>query len=285
MPDPEKLQTLLYRATDAVRQTPGRRGRFVEIKDADEIIIAGDMHGHIANFQAVYKAADLASHPRRHLVLQEVVHGKFYYPTGGDKSHQLLDLFSALKCQFPRQVHLLMGNHELSQWTDRPVMKNDADLNTLFKDGVEAAYGPKWGPEIYAGYMRLFGVLPLALRTNNRLFISHSLPRPRFLESFDLRHLETDSFAASDLNVGGSVYELLWGRDCKAEHSRAFLNKVEADWLVSGHIAFDEGFAFPSDHHLIVDCCASPAAYAHLSLKEPLTPATFRSSLRMINAQ
>ena len=40
MPDPEKLQTLLYRATDAVRQTPGRRGRFVEIKDADEIVIA-----------------------------------------------------------------------------------------------------------------------------------------------------------------------------------------------------------------------------------------------------
>lgn len=285
MPDPEKLNNMLYRAADAVRSTPGRRGRFVEIADADEVLVIGDLHGHIGNFQFVYKAAELAKNPRRHLVLQEVVHGKFFYPNGGDKSHQLLDLFSALKCQFPKQVHLLMGNHELSQWTDRPVMKNDADLNTLFKDGVENAYGPKWGPEIYAGYMRLFGVLPLALRTQNRIFISHSLPRARHLNQFELRHLETDSFGASDLNVGGSVYELLWGRDTKPEHSRSFLNKVDADWLVSGHIAFDEGFAFPSEHHLIVDCCSSPAAYAHLSLKEPLTVETFRSSLRMIHAE
>lgn len=285
MPDPEKLNNMLHRVTDAVRQTPGRRGRFVELTDADEVIVAGDMHGHIGNFQTVYKAADLAKNPRRHLVLQEVVHGKFHYPNGGDKSHQLLDLFTALKCQFPRQVHLLMGNHELSQWTDRPVMKNDADLNTLFKDGVNNAYGPKWGPEIYAGYMRLFGVLPLALRTTNRIFISHSLPRPKYADRFELKQLEAESFTPADFDVAGPVYELLWGRDVKTEHSRAFLNKVDADWLVSGHIAFDEGYSFPSEHHLIVDCCASPAAYAHLDLKSPLTIDTFRSSLRMINAE
>ena len=31
------------------------------------------------------------------LVLQEVIHGKFRYPDGGDKSHQLLDLVAALR--------------------------------------------------------------------------------------------------------------------------------------------------------------------------------------------
>ncbi|WP_020471337.1 metallophosphoesterase [Zavarzinella formosa] len=285
MPDPDKLLTMLYRVADAVRQTPGRRGRFVELRDIDELIVAGDMHGHIGNFQAIYKIADLAKNPRRHLVLQEVIHGTFHYPTGGDKSHQLLDLFSALKCQFPKQVHLLMGNHELSQWTNRPVMKNDADLNTLFMEGVNTAYGPEKGPGIYAGYMRLFGVLPLALRTSNRIFISHSLPRPKHLDRFDLRHLETDSFPAEDLTVGGSVYELLWGRDTKADHSRAFLNKVSADWLVSGHIAFETGYSFPSEHHLIVDCCDAPAAYAHLPTVVSLTTDTFRSSLRMLHAE
>ena len=285
MPDADKLLTMLYRVAEAVRQTPGRRGRFVELRDADDVVVAGDLHGHLGNFQAVYKAADLANHPRRHLVLQEVVHGKFYYPAGGDKSHQLLDLFTALKLQFPERVHLLMGNHELAQWTGRPVMKNDADLNALFEDGVTAAYGPEKGEAVYAGYLRLFGVLPLALRTANRVFLSHSLPRARALERFDLRHLETDAFPPEDLTAGGSVYELLWGRDTKPDHSRAFLDKVNADWLVTGHIAFDAGYSFPSAHHLIVDCCSSPAAFAHLSTTAPLTAETFRASLRVVGAE
>ena len=211
--------------------------------------------------------------------------GRKWQPKCEIMIHPDADLFTALKLQFPERVHLLMGNHELSQWTGRPVMKNDADLNALFEDGVTAAYGPEKGEAVYAGYLRLFGVLPLALRTANRVFLSHSLPRARALERFDLRHLETDAFPPEDLTAGGSVYELLWGRDTKPDHSRAFLDKVNADWLVTGHIAFDAGYSFPSAHHLIVDCCSSPAAFAHLSTTAPLTAETFRASLRVVGAE
>jgi hypothetical protein len=253
----------------------------VPLQDADEVLIAGDMHGHIANFQAIYQAADLAKNPRRHLVLQEVVHGPFFYPLGGDKSHQLLDLFAALKNQFPRQVHLLMGNHELAQWTDRFIMKDERDLNALFRAGVEEAYG-EHGAAIYAAYMRLFGVLPLALRTSNRIFISHSLPRGKAVDAFELRHLETEAFSPADLTVGGSVYELLWGRDTRPETCAAFLKKVECDWLVSGHIAQEAGYAWPNRQQLIVDCCERPAAYTLLSTKRPITAEEFTNSLRLL---
>jgi hypothetical protein len=282
MPDPDRLLRTLYKAADAVRQTPGRRGRFVQLQDAAEVLVAGDMHGHVGNFQAVHKAADLANHPRRHLVLQELVHGKFLYPSGADKSHQLLDLFAALKCQYPRQVHMLMGNHELAQWTDRLIMKNDKDLNEVFMAGVVEAYGPEKGPEIYGGYMRLFGVLPLALRTANRVFISHSLPREKCRDKFDLRLLETDVFPAEDLNVNGFVYELLWGRDTRAENCDAFLKTVDCDYLVSGHIVCDAGFATPNPKQIIVDCCDSPAAYALLPTDRPLSPEEFRGSVHLL---
>jgi hypothetical protein len=284
MPDPDRLLRTLYKATDAVRQTPGRKGRFVELQGATEVLVAGDMHGHLGNFQTIYKTADLAKHPYRHLVLQEVVHGKFLYPAGGDKSHQLLDLFAALKCQFPLRVHMLLGNHELAQWMNRLVMKEDRDLNAVFLDGVREAYGPKKGPEIYNGYLRLFGALPLALRTPNRIFISHSLPREKALETFELRHLETDAFPTEDLTVGGSVFELLWGRDTRAETCAAFLRKVDADWLVSGHIACEAGFARPNPRQVIVDCCDSPAAYALLPADRPITADEFAASVRLLNA-
>jgi hypothetical protein len=284
MPDPDRLLRTLYKATDAVRQTPGRTGRFIQLQGATEILVAGDMHGHVGNFQAVYKAADLTKHPYRHLILQEVIHGKLFYPGGGDKSHQLLDLFAALKCQFPLQVHMLLGNHELAQWTNRLVMKEDRDLNAAFLDGVREAYGAKKWSEIYNGYLRLFGALPLALRTANRIFVSHSLARGKALDSFELRHLETDAFPPEDLTVGGSVFELLWGRDTRAETCAAFLQKVESDWLVSGHIACEAGFARPSPRQIIVDCCDTPAAYALLPANRPLTADEFAASVRVLDA-
>ncbi|HJZ92985.1 MAG TPA: metallophosphoesterase [Gemmataceae bacterium] len=282
MPDPDRLLRTLYKAADAVRQTPGRKGRFVQIHDVEEVLVAGDLHGHLGNFQAVYKLADLANHPRRHLVLQEAIHGKTRYPGGGDKSHQLVDLFAALKCQLPRQVHLLMGNHELAQWTNRMIIKDEKDLNALFREGVTEAYGAEKAPQIYDAYLRLFGLLPLGLRTPNRVFISHSLPREKAVDRFELRHLETDSFPAEDLTLGGSVYELVWGRDTRAETCAAFLKKVDCDWLVSGHVACEGGYANPNPRQIILDCCDNPAAYALLPADRPLTAEEFTGSVRVL---
>jgi hypothetical protein len=232
----------------------------------------------------VYQAADLGKNPKRHLVLQEIIHGKLTYPGGGDKSHQLVDLFAALKCQYPRQVHMLLGNHELAQWTNRLVMKEDRDLNAIFKEGVIEAYGAGKGPEIYNTYLRLFGAMPLAIRTANRVFISHSFPREKHLNRFELRHLETDAFPQEDLRVGGPVYELLWGRDTRESNCAAFLKKVDSDWLVSGHVACDAGFEFPNSRQLILDCCDRPAAYALLPANHPLTAEDFKASVRTIES-
>ena len=127
MPQPERLLPLLRRAAEAFRATPGRRGHVVQLGDAAEVCVAGDLHGNVANFARLLQVADLAARPRRHLVLQEVIHGKFRYPDGGDKSHQALDLLAALTCQFPGRVHFLPGNHELSQWTNRRIGKDRAN--------------------------------------------------------------------------------------------------------------------------------------------------------------
>jgi len=149
MPDPVRILSTLRRAIQCFRQTPGRRGRVVDLQDVDEVLVAGDLHGNLENFRQLLTRANLAQNPRRHFVLQEVVHGPYFYPAGGDKSHQLLDLTAALKCQFPRQVHFLLGNHELAQCTQRRVSKGDLDLNEVFREGVGTAYGGR-APEVYA---------------------------------------------------------------------------------------------------------------------------------------
>src|SRR5947209_11204987 len=133
MPDADRLLSTLRRAATAFRATPGRRGRVVTLPAGAEVFVSGDLHGNVENFRLLLKHADLGNHSRRHFVVQELVHGTFRYALGGDKSHQLLDVTAALKCQYPDRVHYLLGNHELAQWTNRRIAKNDEDLLELFK--------------------------------------------------------------------------------------------------------------------------------------------------------
>jgi hypothetical protein len=270
MPDPERILGTLRRAIQSFRETPGRRGRVVSLHGASEVLVSGDLHGNLENFRRLLTRANLASNPQRHFVLQEVIHGPYHYPAGGDKSHQLLDVMAALKCQFPRQVHFLLGNHELAQYTQRRVAKGDVDLNQSFREGVGTAYGSR-APEVYGAYQELFAVVPVALRTPNRILLSHSLPPASRLEDFDPAALERDVSTEADLVPGGSVHALVWGRDTRLETVAAFLTKMDADLLISGHVPCDNGFDTPNERQLILDSLGSTAGYCLFPTDRSLT--------------
>jgi hypothetical protein len=281
MPSPQRMLTFLRQALALVRATPGRKGHTVELTNCSDVLVTGDLHGHVGHFQALLKTADLENHPRRHFVMQEAIHGKFRYPNGGDKSHQLVDLFAALKCQFPNRVHYIPGNHELAQWTARPVMKADENLNRLFEEGVRTGYGPEAGPEVYQAYLELFQTLPLALRAPNGVLMCHTLPSARAMALFDPVKLEREQFEPADLEPGGTVHSLLWGRDTSPTTIADFLAKMGADFLVSGHIASDTGYLIPNDRQVIVDCSESPAGFILFPADKPLTHTELAACIRV----
>jgi hypothetical protein len=272
MPDPIRLLGTLHRAVALFRDTAGRRGRVVSLHDALDVMVVGDLHGHIENFRQALLRAELAKNPGRHLVFQEVVHGPFRYPDGSDKSHQLLDLLAALKCEHPFQIQFLLGNHELSQWTGRRIAKDDEDLNDLFHRGVFSAYGAH-ASQIYDAYLDLFAVVPLAVRTPNRVFVSHSVPSSLNLTSNILACLEKKGPAEADLLPGGCIHSLVWGRDVSDTNVEAFLRHVDADHLITGHIPADGGFALPNSRQIILDAMKTPAGYCLFPTDRPLTHA------------
>lgn len=278
MPDPIKLLHTLQRAIEAFRTTPGRCGRFVQLAEAESVLVAGDLHGHLANFKKLLDLADLPRHPRRHLVLQELIHGGQAYPDGSDASHRLVDLLAALKCQFPDRVHMLLGNHEMAQWTGREILKADEDLNQRFRLGVETAYG-RFAADIYAAYEKLFAVLPLAVRTANRVLLSHSLPNARRIADWDPACLRRDEWSEEDVHLGGGLYVVAWGRDCTLETVEKYLAKMDADWLITGHIPCDRGYEAPNARQIILDSKDEQACACLFPGDRPLTEADLRAGL------
>lgn len=270
MPDPEKILRLLDKAATVCRKTPGRVGRLVNLTGAADVLVAGDLHGNVGHFQSLLKKADLARNQKRHFVLQEVLHGPFQYEDGSDKSHQLLDLVAATIGQFPGRVHFLPGNHEFAQRTDRQIGKASGELNSLFRAGVTFAYGDR-SDQIYQTYMNLVDAAPLGLRTPNRVFLSHSLPPAD--KAWDADALTAPVLPVEAFSPGGSVYNLVWGRDLAEATAIKFLNSVDADLLVTGHIPCPEGFLVPNTRQLVLDSQQPPAGFCVFASDRPITHA------------
>jgi hypothetical protein len=78
------------------------------------------------------------------------------------------------------------------------------------------------------------------------------------------------------------VYSMLWGRDVSQIHVEAFLAKVDANWLITGHIPSEQGFAVPNDRQIILDSIGSPAGYCLFPAGPPLTHAELVQRVKIL---
>jgi hypothetical protein len=253
MPDPRKVLSTIRRATELFRTTPGRAGGVISLDQASDVMVVGDLHGNLQAFKKVLVSAALDRHPTRHLVLQELVHGLLFYPEdGGDRSHQLVDVVAALKCQYPLRAHLILGNHELSELTGRTIGKDGETLNAKFLQGITTAYG-ELAIEIYDAYKGLFAALPLGVRTQNRVYVCHTIPDGHDLDSLDLDILKADSWPEPAMKRRGAVYAMTWGRDTTPETADRFAAMIDADFFITGHQACEDGFRQANHRQIIID--------------------------------
>jgi hypothetical protein len=283
MPDPHKLLTTIRRAVELLRATPGRKGGVITLDRAAEVMVVGDLHGNLRAFRKVLVAADLDRTAGRHLVLQELIHGPLMYPDDkGDRSHQLLDVFTALKCQYPERVHLILGNHELSELTGRTIGKEGEALNDRFRLGIQTAYGAL-ADEVYDAYKILFAALPLAVRTTNRVYVCHTIPDADDLDSLNLDLLAADEWPADATARRGTIYALTWGRDTSPETADRFAAMVDADLFVTGHQPCDEGFRQANHRQIIIDGTDPNPCYCLFPANLPVTVQSLLSCVRSID--
>ena len=233
----------LRAAADLMARDPRLRGSLVRLPPVGRLLMTGDLHGHEANLRALLRLAELDASPECRLLLHEVIHPEQSDPeTGLDLSVRVLVEVARLRVAYPGQVLTVLSNHELAQVNGEPIRKGELAVCEHFEAGARHLYGDGATRvlDAVAAYVR---AMPLAVRVEGdggTVMLSHSLPGPRRIESFDksiLRRRPTDD----DLAPGGSANDLVWGR----YHNAKILGELAEAWgvdlFVCGHQPADTG--------------------------------------------
>jgi hypothetical protein len=244
-----KIIDLLHRAAEIFRSDPARNGNLLHLPSRGDIIVAGDLHNHIQNYEAVLRYADLAQNPGRMLLLQELIHGGMLGSNGEDLSFFMVVSALELIVKYPHRVHMILANHDLAQVQKIAVMKDGMNLTERFIMNVRLEYRGE-AEQVLEAFAAFVTAMPLAAITVTGLLFTHSLPTS--LATFDFSILRRALTEADYLRTG-SVYQLIWGRKQTAEVLQAASKKWWADIFVCGHQQQDSGFGIVPPNMLIID--------------------------------
>jgi hypothetical protein len=122
-------------------------------------------------------------------------------------------------------------------------------------------------PQIEQAISWLLLSQPLAVRCDNRIWLSHSLPADRYFDKFDHRVLQRE-LKTEDCEKPGSAYLLTWGRNI----SEALLDKIaqlfDVDIFILGHQAQQEGWAKLGKNCIIIASDHSHGCLLPINLAE-----------------
>jgi hypothetical protein len=247
---PQTIVDLLNQGKEANTADKFRRGNVIYLPAGGSLIATGDIHGHRRNFDRIVAFADLANNPERHIVLQEIIHGGAEDTKGGCLSYKLLFDVVRYKLGFPDRVHIIMGNHDISFISNSDVMRGGKEMNRAMRVALEREFKQE-GSEVILSISQYLLSQPLAVKCENRIWLSHSLPSDRLADKFEEQVLERP-LENGDMVKPGSAYLLTWGR----KHSQKTLDKMAevlgADIFIVGHQAQPEGWSRAGENLIII---------------------------------
>ncbi len=247
----ESASKALRRAAALNLEDPIREGSLLCFPENGHVVMTGDLHGHHRNFEKLVKYCSLEGAPHRHVLLHEMIHADLDVSGGVDRSFEVLLDAAKWKTFFPDQVHFLQSNHELAHLQKQSITKGGRLVNDDFERGVAEILETTQIECVLDGIDEFLASFPIAARSPNRIFYSHSLP-----DAGDLNHFDPDCVRQAaeelDLTENGSVYELVWGR----RHTPELLEELGHTWDVNfflmGHQPQEFGYQVHHDRLIIL---------------------------------
>jgi hypothetical protein len=268
---------LLQSGIEANQNDSFRRYNLIIGPDKGDMVIAGDIHGHRRNFERVVTYAALDKNPDRHLVLQEIIHGGPEDEQGGCLSFELLADAVKLKIDYPNRVHFILANHDTAFINNSEVMKGGKEMNVAMRAAMRRHFGDRT-KDVESAMERFLFSQPLAVRTSNRIWVSHSLPSNRMLEKFDFS-IFVRNLKINDIVRPNSAYLLTWGRGHSNKTLDVIADKLDVDLFVLGHQVQETGWMSNDKNLIIIDSQHNHGHLLHIDLTRQYTIKTLINSL------
>jgi hypothetical protein len=268
---------LLQAGIEANQEDSFRRYNLIIGPDKGDMVIAGDIHGHRRNFERVVAYAALDKNPDRHLVLQEIIHGGPEDEQGGCLSFELLADAVKLKIDYPDRVHFILANHDTAFINNSEVMKGGKEMNAAMRAAMRRRFGNRT-KGVESAMERFLFSQPLAVRTPNRIWVSHSLPSNRMLDKFDFS-IFVRNLKISDIVRPNSAYLLTWGRGHSNKTLDFIADKLDVDLFVLGHQVQETGWMSNDKNLIIIDSQHNHGHLLYIDLTRKYTIKTLTDSL------
>jgi len=270
--------------TEAARfnhDDPYRCGNILLFDDYGQVVMTGDLHGNIRNFRKLLRYAALENTAPRHIILHELLHVPTLAAGEEDPSFWLMVEAAKVKCEFPDQVHFLLGNHEIAQLTNREILKEGFYPVATLRKTVLQTYGEDRGQEVLLALNEFILSMPLAAKTPNRIFMSHSLPDAAVAKSFDFNILERP-WNIEDAQPGGAVYAMVWGRQHPPEYLESLAARLDVQIFIIGHIPQESGYRMVNERLLILASEHSHGVFLPFDMRKPYTMQDLVHNIRKI---
>jgi hypothetical protein len=262
----------------------GEPGGLIRIETGERTVVVGDLHGRYDNLELILKdkgnLRDVLS-GKAHLVFTgDAVHPRSAL-LNSDKAYEdslcVMLLIMALKASNPQRVHYLLGNHDAAHAGGMPALRRDVRLDEMFRKVVVR----KFGKAVYDGCAEFLHRAPAAAKLsmpNGHILVLHAGQSSRILNEQGLINIFVKGRRSKALQ------DVLWSRNYDREQLEAFLSRLDARFIISGHtgptraraerygltIMIEGVAAHAHDRQIIIMAQADTFGYADLDMTRPL---------------
>ncbi len=243
-------------------------GSLLELPRKGKAIIVTDIHGNLDDFNKYIDIWEDFRSKDHHIVIT----GDFMHAMGleNDESVEIINTAKDY-LKNSENFHLLLGNHEWSIITRMVLFKGGENITLNFERKLKDKFGGDWRKKIDECSIFL-EKLPIAARTYNKVFISHSGPLKDIKSIDDIIHITDAGYLDNK-----PLYELLWNRcgDYKKKDLDSFLKKIDCNSMIVGHTPVD-GYKLIEKKLLVVSSSYSKGkkAYVELDLEKNIKDGT-----------
>lgn len=287
--DPDSVIDACRAGASANRSAGCRKGSIDVIHPPGKLIATGDLHDNPVNFAKLVRLAgmtlnepglDQAVEPAtksdgelKHLTLHEIIHSDRLW-NGMDMSYRALARVADLKARYPEHVHCLLGNHELAQLMNAPVLKDGVKCVEAFDDAVQFSFGDRAG-DVTRAIHEFIRSMPLALEAHTPrgvILCAHSVPSAAIMGRFDTTILRRDLTDDDYQPRMGSAYHMTWGRGYDHEGLEDLVERWGVTMFILGHEKAEDGVKFVPPNAIILASDHDRGTYLPVDLSNPPSP-------------